>query len=58
MTNDPRSTADRLIEEHGLDGAIRKALEETLAAHGTGDNYALSIWRDVKRLLQERKAKA
>ena len=58
MTNDPRSIAGRLIAEHGLDGAISKALEEILVAQDAGDNYALSVWRDVKRLLRERKAEA
>ncbi len=53
MTNDPRSIVDSLIEEHGLDGAIQVAMQMTATAR---DNYALSVWRDVKRLLQERKA--
>ncbi len=55
MTNDPRSIADELIEKHGLDGAIQVAMQRTATV---GDNYALSVWRDVKRLLQERKAGA
>ncbi len=55
MTNDPRSIADSLIEKHGLDGAIQVATQKTATA---GDNYALSVWRDVKRLLRERKAEA
>ena len=53
MTDDPRSIADDLVEEHGLDGAIQVAMQRTATV---GDNYALSVWRDVKRLLQERKA--
>jgi hypothetical protein len=55
MTNDPRSIVDSLIAEHGLDGAIQVAMQKTATA---SDNYALSVWRDVKRLLQERKAEA
>ena len=58
MTKDPHSIVKILIEEHGLDGAISAALEETMAAHDAGDNYALSVWRDVKRLLRKRKAEA
>ena len=53
--DDPRSRADSLIEEYGLDGAIKVAMEKTAKVR---DNYALSVWRDVKRLLQERKAEA
>ncbi len=37
MTNDPRSIADSLIEEHGLDGAIEVAPQRTATA---GDSYA------------------
>ncbi len=55
MTNDPRSIADSLIEEHGLDGAIQVAMQMTATA---SDNFELSVWRDVKRLLRERKAEA
>ena len=50
--NDPRSIADSLIEEHGLEGAIQVAMRWTATV---GDNYTLSILRDVKRLLRERK---
>lgn len=55
MTNDPRSRANSLIEEHGLDGAIQVAMQKTAAER---DNYALSVWREVKLLLQERKTEA
>ena len=55
MTNDPRTIADGLVEEHGLDGAIQVAMQWTATV---GDNYTLSVWRDVKRLLRERKAEA
>ena len=55
MTNDPRSIVDSLIEEHGLDGAIQAAMQKTATA---SDNFELSVWRDVKRLLQERKDEA
>ena len=55
MTYDPRSIMDSLIAEHGLDGAIQVAMQMTATVN---DNYALSVLRDVKRLLQERKAEA
>ncbi len=43
--------ADNLIEQHGLDGAIRAAMEYTATA---GDNYTLSVWREVKTILQKK----
>ncbi len=55
VRDDPRANADSLIEEHGLDGAIQEAMQMTVAE---SDNYELSVWRDVKRLLRERKAEA
>ena len=52
-TEDPKEIADYLIQEHGLDDAIEVAMEGTATA---ADNYALSIWREVKRILREHKA--
>ena len=48
---DPHKIADQLIEEHGLDEAIEVAMEGTATA---ADNYALSVWREVKLILQEK----
>ena len=57
MFNDPQAIADRLIEEHGIDGAIDMAVEETQSAHSAGDNYMVSVWREIKQELRERKTK-
>ncbi len=54
LRDDPQAIAEHLVQEHGLEGALDRATEGTTAAQNQGDNYALSIWRDVKRLLRER----
>ena len=53
MQNDPSEIASSLIHTHGKRAAMRLAIEETLKAQGKNDNYSLSIWRDVKRILRE-----
>ncbi len=55
MTDDLRLIVGRLIAEHGLDGAVKVAMQMTATA---SDNFELSVWRDVKRLLRERKDEA
>ena len=52
--DDPSAIAEYLVQEHGLEGALDRATEGTTAARERGDNYCLSVWRDVKRLLRER----
>jgi len=53
--NDPAAVADFLIQKHGIDKAIEEAIQETVAAQNRGDNYDLSVWREVKRILRDRK---
>ena len=53
MTKDPHSIANNLIVEHGLEVAIQVAMRKTEAA---SNNYELSVWRDVKRVLHECKS--
>jgi hypothetical protein len=55
MTNDPNIIADQMIQEHGLDGALQKAQEATQVSLKARDNYSASVWRDIKRVLSERK---
>jgi hypothetical protein len=55
MTNDPNIIADQMTQEYGLDGAIQAALEATQASLNAQDNYSLSVWREVKRVLKDRK---
>ena len=52
MQQDPSDIATSLIHEHGKEAAMRLALEETIKAQNNNDNYSLSIWRDVKRILR------
>ena len=53
MRRDPSEIATSLVHEHGKGAAMQLALEETIKAQGNNDNYSLSIWRDVKRILRE-----
>ncbi len=54
LRDDPHVIAEYLVQEHGLEGALDRATEGTTAAQDRGDNYGLSVWRDVKRLIRER----
>ncbi len=54
LRDDPTAIAEQLVQEHGLERALDRATEGTAAAQDQGDNYALSVWRDVKKLLRER----
>ena len=51
MSDDPEAIAEHLVEEHGLDHALEKATEGTSVAQRDGDNYQLSVWREVKGIL-------
>ena len=52
MRRDPSEIATSLIHEHGKVAAMQLALKETIKAQNENDNYSLSIWRDVKRILR------
>ena len=54
LRDDPQAIAEHLVQERGLEGALDRATEGTTAAQNQGDNYALSVWREVKRILRER----
>ena len=56
MFNDPHTIADRLIEEHGIGGAIDMALEKTPSAHSTGDDL-VSQGREIKPVSRDRKSR-
>jgi len=59
MTNlkdDPTDIADYLIRGNGIDGAFQKSSEGVTKAQKDGDNYALSVWREVKTILRNKKA--
>lgn len=48
----PRDKAVALIEALGVDGAHAQVLEEVQSAHRQADNYALSLWREVRREIE------
>ncbi len=54
MSGDPNGIANSLIQELGIDGAVQKAMSETATASREGNNFNLSVWREVKRILRER----
>ncbi len=54
MPDDPKEIANFLIREHGLNDALARVVAEIATAHEEGDNYALSVLREVKRILHER----
>lgn len=53
MRDDPHRIAEWLIQEHGLEQARTEVLSGLLQAQKEGDNYALSVWREVKRILEK-----
>ena len=54
MNDDPKQLAEYLLQQHGSsEMALRTAIEGTKEANENGDLYALSVWRDIKRILQE-----
>ena len=55
MNDDPSQIADHLIEQHGVDGALEMVREGIATAHANRENYRLSVWREVKRILQDRR---
>jgi len=56
MSDDPHQIAKNLVQEHGWDRALQKAIEEAIAAQEEGDNYELSVWREVKLILRDQKS--
>ena len=58
MTNlkyDPSDIAEYLIRENGIDDAFQKASDGIMKSQKDKDNYALSVWREVKTILRNKK---
>tara|TARA_R110001592_G_scaffold115740_2_gene316386 strand:- start:5348 stop:5593 length:246 start_codon:yes stop_codon:yes gene_type:complete len=53
MQNDPNEIAKNLIQEHGLDDALSVAIEGAIDAQRAGDNYTLSVWREIKAVIRK-----
>jgi hypothetical protein len=51
--DDPQQIAKYLLDKHGSDGAYDAAELGALEAHAEGNNYRLSVWREVKQLLAQ-----
>ena len=55
MNDDPQEISKHLILRHrSIKAALAAAAEGAVAAQKKKDLYALSVWRDVKRVLRER----
>ena len=50
----PSQIAKSLLEEHGNDRALKVVNDGIVAAHKESDNYVLSVWREVKAILQSK----
>jgi hypothetical protein len=55
MRSDPQAIAEQIIRDHGLEGALARAAEGTSDAQRDRDNYQLSVWREVKMILRDRR---
>ncbi len=55
MRDDPHEIASYLIQQYGVDGAIAAVTEEIRASQEPGAFYGLSVWREVRRVLRERR---
>ncbi len=56
--DDPAEIAEVLIRDNGVEMAIEAAHDGTTKAQRDGDNYALSVWREVKTILRNSQADA
>ena len=57
MTNlkdDPSDIANYLIQENGLDRSIQAVSNGIMKSQKDGDNYALSVWREVGAILKKK----
>ena len=52
MHDDPRDIAAYMVQQHGLDGALSAAIEGAIGAQHDGDNYSLSVWREIKAVIR------
>ena len=50
----PSQTAKSLLEEHGKDRALKVVNDGIVDAHKKSDYYALSVWREVKAILESK----
>ena len=48
MRENAAQLSDELVQQHGIIIAQRLAQDAIMAALASGDNYQLSIWREVR----------
>ena len=53
MADDAHEISEYLVRENGQEKAEQIAFESAMEAQESGNNYELSIWREVKRILRE-----
>jgi len=56
MKDDSSQIANNLIAQHGVDGALESVRDGIASTHADADadNYRLSVWREVRRLLRDK----
>jgi hypothetical protein len=54
MRDDPSDISKYLIQDNGVDSAIQMADDGIAKAQQDGDNYVLSVWREVKTILRNK----
>ena len=50
----PPQIAKSLLEEHGKDRALKVVNDWIAEAHKESDNYALSVFREIKTILKSK----
>ena len=58
QTRNSKQISDQLIARYGVQDAYTMALLASADVQMLGDNYALSVWREVKQTLLSRLAEA
>lgn len=57
MRDNPEEIANSLVNNLGLDGAIKAVGEGKMKANRAYDYYRLSVWREVMAILRNRPKK-
>lgn len=56
--DDPQQIAAWLVQNYGIDEAYRLSWAGIRESQGAYDNYLLSIWREVKQVIERQHGKA
>ena len=55
MRDDPNKIAEWLVRKHGLEAARKVVFDGLMKSLAKGDWYDVSVWREVRRILADRK---